>query len=86
MESVRSPHLWHRSIRRQVPVGRDPEHGEAVQAERYADVVRDRDVGVARVAREGAVAVGAGRLEDDGQEREDRLQLDVLCRGGVPLD
>lgn len=76
--------LGHRPERLQVVVRRDPEHGEAVQAQRDAQVVRDRDVGVAGIARQRPVAVRSGRLEDDRDQSQERFQLDVFCCGSGP--
>lgn len=78
-------HLGHGPVRLEVARRRDPEHGEAVERQRDREVVRDRDVGVARVLGERAVLVRARRLHDDGGEGEERLDLDVLCGRSIEV-
>ena len=64
----------------EVRVCAHPEHGEAVQSQRDAEVVRDGHVGVAGVRLELPLGVCACSFENDGDDCEDGLELDILCK------
>lgn len=55
-----------------------PEHGQAVETQGDAEVVDDRDVGIACVALEVSFPVRACRFQQDRDDGEDGLDLDVF--------
>lgn len=78
----KTTNLGHRTVRLQVGIGGDPKHGEAVQTERDAEVVRDRDVSVTGIARERTVPVGSRRFQDNRDQREEWFDLNVFWGAG----